>query len=98
GLEGSASVTVTVGSEASDPAGIELTVEAYKDKGEQVAVLDWTVAIESVDVYRDGSRVVDSVSENPYTHRSEVMGGGTATYKVCEAGTATCSNEVTATW
>jgi PKD repeat protein/subtilisin family serine protease len=81
------------------PPGINLSVNAYKVKGEKQADLTWSGATSTnVDVYRNGSVVATTANDGTYTDRQLGKGGGSAIYKVCEAGTTTCSNEATATW
>lgn len=91
----SKSVSVT----APSSGGISLTVTAYKVKGYQNADLTWSETPSThVDVYRDGAVVVTTADDGAYTDSTGAKGGGSAIYKVCEAGTTTCSNEATATW
>ncbi|MFO7893789.1 MAG: S8 family serine peptidase [Longimicrobiales bacterium] len=86
-------VTVT------ESTGITLSVSAYKVRGAQYADLSWSGATSTnVDVYRDGAVVATTANDGEYTDITGVKGGGSAVYKVCEAGTNTCSNEVTAIW
>jgi hypothetical protein len=97
GLTGSASVTITV-TASGGGSGISLSATAYKVKGEKYADLAWSgTTSTSVDVYRNGSKVATTTGST-YTDGSLGKGGGSATYKVCEAGKSTCSNEVTVTW
>ena len=51
-----------------------------------------------MDVYRDESKIVTTTNDGAYTDTTGQKGGGSATYKVCETGTSTCSNEATANW
>jgi subtilisin family serine protease len=100
GQTASDSVSVTVdnsGGGTTDP--INLSVDAYKVRGAQYADLTWSGATSTdVDVYRDGAVVVTTANDGAYTDSTGQKGGGSATYQVCEAGTTTCSNEVTAIW
>jgi len=48
-----------------------------------------------VDVYRNGAVVATTANDGSYTDNTGNKGRATYTYKVCEAGTQTCSNEVT---
>ena len=58
--------------------------------------LNWSGATSSdVDIYRDGVVRATVPNTGAYTDSIGVKGRGTYTYKVCEAGTSTCSNEVT---
>jgi subtilisin family serine protease len=75
--------------------GISLAVTPYKVKGVKHADLAWSGATStSVDVYRGGTKIATTAS-NPYTDNLGTKGGGTYTYQVCEAGTTSCSPEVT---
>ena len=62
--------------------------------------LSWSGATSAmVDIYRDGG-VIATVPNNTgnYTDSTGQRGKATFTYKVCEAGTNTCSNQVTVTF
>jgi subtilisin family serine protease len=78
-----------------DPADITLTATGYKVQGRKRADLAWSPAATSakVDVYRDGAVVATVDNTGAYTHVTNQVGGGSHTYRVCEAGTSTCSNE-----
>jgi subtilisin family serine protease len=97
GATGSTSQNVTV---SSSTGGITLSVYAYKVQGRKHADLTWSgVTSSHVDVYRDGSEVATVVSSaSPWTHATNERGGGSHTYRVCEAGTNTCSPNVTVTY
>jgi subtilisin family serine protease len=81
----------------TDPGAINLSGSGDKVQGRWVASLSWTPAGTSsqVDVFRDGSRIATAANSGSYTDQTNFRGGGSLTYKVCEAGTSTCSNEVT---
>jgi bacillolysin len=82
-----------------EPGGFTLSVNAYKVRGVQTADLSWSGASsENVDVYRDGSAVATTLNDGFYTDPTGQKGGGSAVYQVCEAGSATCSNEVTVSY
>jgi subtilisin len=86
------SVTVT----APSTGGFTLTAVGYKVRGVQHADLTWSGATSNnVDVYRDGSKIVTVSNSGSRTDNIGARGGGSYTYQVCEAGTSTCSNEVT---
>ncbi len=87
------SVTVT-----SPPQGdILLSVLGYKVRGQQKADLSWSGATTAdVDVYRNSVLRATTANDGAFTDDINSRGGGTYTYKVCEAGSTTkCSNEVT---
>ncbi|MBS3750703.1 MAG: S8 family serine peptidase [Anaerolineales bacterium] len=94
---GSDSITITVG--GGSGGDFTLSVSAYKVRGTQYADLTWSGATSTnVDIYRDGSVVATTENDGAHTDTTGQKGGGSAIYQVCEAGTSTCSNEVTATW
>jgi subtilisin family serine protease len=77
--------------------GIALSANAYKVKGFQQVDLSWAGASgSSVDVYRDGSKIATTANSGAYTDELGVKGSGSYVYRVCEAGTSTCSGNVTA--
>jgi thermitase len=75
-----------------------LSVSAYKIRGTKYADLTWSGATTDVNVYRDGGLLATTVNDGLYTDETLGKGGGSATYKVCEAGTTICSNSVTVSW
>jgi PKD repeat protein len=84
-------VTVTAPS-----GGIQLTATGSKKGSKLYADLAWSgAASTSVDVYRNGSRVVTTANDGAYTDSIGKGTTGTYVYEVCEAGTAICSNEAT---
>lgn len=86
----SKSVTVS-----SSSGGFTLTATGSKVKGTKSADLSWTGgSADEIDVYRDGSVVATTANDGAYTDTIG-KGGGSHTYQVCDAGTATCSNTVT---
>jgi aqualysin 1 len=86
------------GTDEPPPAGsFVLTVNMSKTRGVNSANLSWTGAGGSADVYRDDSKIASSVSGTSYTDNLG-KGGGTHSWKVCNAGTSTCSNSVTRTY
>jgi PKD repeat protein len=90
----SQSVTVT----SSPPPVITLQVVARKVKNLRYADLSWSPKTEGdVDILRNGGLLRTTTNEGVYTDALP-KGLSTATYKVCEADTTTCSNEVTVTW
>jgi subtilisin len=86
------------GGDTNDPpaAGdFTLSATGYKVKGVQKADLTWSGATgTNVDVFRNGSKIVTTANDGAHTDDINSKGGGSYTYKVCEAGTSTCSNEV----
>jgi hypothetical protein len=61
--------------------------------------LSWSGATGSkVDIYRNGTVVATTGNDGFYTDSPGRRGHGSFTYKVCEAGTQTCSNQATVTF
>ncbi len=84
-------VTVT-----SAGGGITLAARGYKVKGIQHADLSWSGATsDNVDVYRNGAFIAVTANDGTHDDNIRKKGGGSYTYKVCEAGTNTCSNDAT---
>ena len=78
------------------PTGITLSVSGYKLKGVKHGDLSWSGATSTnVDVYRSGTKVATTANDGFYTDNTGQKGGGSLTWKVCEAGTTTCSNDAT---
>ena len=94
GATGSQTRAVTVTAPSS--GSINLSVSMSKVRGVSTANLSWSGATSSADVYRDGSKIA-TVSASTYADNLG-RGGGSRTYKVCNAGTTTCSNSVTVTY
>jgi hypothetical protein len=79
------------------PGQITLSARGYKVQGQQAVDLSWNGATSNnIDVYRNGV-LIATVSNIPgfYTDHIGARGKGTYTYRVCEAGTQNCSNQVT---
>jgi hypothetical protein len=49
----------------------------------------------TVDVYRNNAFLVNTQNDNGYTDTINGAGHGTFTYRVCNTGTQTCSNNAT---
>ncbi len=87
-------VTVT----APPSSGITLTASGSKYRGSARVALTWSGATGTVvDLYRNGAKVATPANSGSYT---DVLGkvSGTFTYKVCNTGTTTCSNNASATF
>lgn len=95
GASGSSSQSVTVTAPPTG-GGIALSVSVSKVRGVNTAHLSWSGAGSSVDVYADGSVIV-TVAGTSYADEIG-RGGGTRTYRVCNAGTGTCSPDVVAAY
>jgi hypothetical protein len=61
--------------------------------------LSWSGASSTnVDIYRNGVVIVTTPNDGFYTDPVGGRGRATYTYRVCEAGTGTCSNNATVTF
>jgi PKD domain len=77
---------------------IGLTARGYKVKGLQKVDLSWSGAgAGSFDVYRNDVKIA-TVPGTEYTDNLDRRGSGSYRYKVCEAGTSTCSDQATVTF
>jgi hypothetical protein len=73
-----------------------LSTSGLEVNGVKRANLTWSVASGSnVDVYRNSTKITTTTDDGTHTDNIGTKGSGTYTYKVCVAGTATCSNNST---
>jgi PKD repeat protein len=93
GATGGTSQSVTVTAPSS---GITLAVTVSKTRGVSSARLTWSGATSSAEVYRNNAPLA-TVTGTSYTDTIG-RGGGTVTYRVCNAGTSTCSSNVSVTY
>src|SRR5262245_25908135 len=80
------------------PGQITLSARGYKVQGRQAVDLSWNGAnSNNIDIYRNGV-LIATVPNIPgfYTDQIGARGKGTYTYRICDAGTQNCSNQVTA--
>ena len=104
GLTGQRSISVSVGSSTPTPpppppTSPSLSVRAYKEKGNQKADLTWrNLTASSVDIYRGGSKISTTSNDGSMTDNIDNKGSGSYSYKVCAAGTTTCTNSATASF
>jgi predicted phage tail protein len=90
------SVPYTVTAPTPPAGGITLSTSGSRFRNVRTANLVWSGASGSeVDVYRNDTKII--TTENDGAHTDEVNGrpGVSYTYKVCDVGTATCSNSST---
>ncbi len=81
------------------PASFTLSVRAYKVSGRQTADLTWSGSTAtSIDVFRDNAKLTATANDGAYTDNINRRGGGSYTYRVCNAGTSTCTANVTASF
>jgi subtilisin family serine protease len=93
GLSSTSTQTVTV----TAPGTISLSV-AKRTQGKKLySDLTWSGASgTNVDVFRNNSLVTTTANDG--AHTDTVSAAGTYTYRVCNAGTSTCSSNVTVTF
>ena len=88
----SATATVTP---TATPGQITLSARGKKVGGINTSRLTWSGAnSNNVDVNRNGVVITTVPNTGAYTDSTGTTGQATFTYKVCEAGTQTCSNTV----
>ncbi len=96
GATGSTAKSVSVSAPGDE---IVLSAVGYKVRGRQQADLTWSGATSnSVDVYRNGTKIATVANTGAYTDNIGAVGGGSYSYQVCEAGTTKCSNTATVTF
>jgi hypothetical protein len=78
------------------PSGITLTAHGRRVQGRHTVDLTWSpVTSANIDIYRDGVVIATVPNTGAYKDFIGVRGGNVRyTYKVCDAGTSNCSNEV----
>jgi N-acetylneuraminic acid mutarotase len=75
---------------------ITLGAAGRKVGGINTVRLTWSGATSTnIDVYRNGALVVTTANDGSYTDSTGDTGRARYTYRVCEANTDTCSNDVT---
>jgi PKD repeat protein len=88
-------ITVSSGSVAT----ITLTATGKQNRNWLITNLNWSGASSAnVDIFRNQSLLITTSNDGTYTDKIRNQGGGSYIYKVCEAGTSNCSNEVTVTY
>ncbi len=96
GQAASNTATVTVRVDAAPPPS-EITLSATSAKVRGVVHVDlaWSGASGStVDVYRDGALIATTANDGGHLDNTGARGSGSFTYRVCNAGTSTCSSAV----
>jgi serine protease AprX len=92
---------VTSGTPTPTPTPVPFTLSAQgrKVNGINTVRLTWSGATSvSVDVYRDNVVIVTTANDGSHTDSTGSTGRARYTYKVCQAGTQTCSNNVRVTF
>jgi hypothetical protein len=65
-------------------------------QGRNTVDLTWSpVTSANIDIYRDGVVIATVPNNGAYTDNTSTKGHATFAYKVCEAATQNCSNQVT---
>ncbi len=78
------------------PGPITLSASGRKVGGVNTVDLSWSpVTSQNIDIYRNGIVITTVPNTGAYTDSTGDHGRATYTYRVCEAGTQTCSNDVT---
>jgi hypothetical protein len=78
------------------PGPIQLRAQGKKIHGINSSRLKWRRATSpNIDVYRDGAVIATTPNDGSYDDSTGTTGQASFMYKVCEAGTQTCSNTVT---
>ncbi len=78
------------------PGPIQLRAQGKKVGGINTSRLKWRRATSAnVDVYRDGVVIATTLNDGLYDDSTGTTGQASFMYKVCEAGSQTCSNTVT---
>jgi hypothetical protein len=81
---------------AAAPVPFTLSASKRKVGGINTVRLTWSGATSTkIDVYRDGRPIVRTANDGSYTDSTGDTGRAQYRYRVCEAGTMTCSNHVT---
>jgi thermitase len=76
------------------PSDITLSASKRLNRNKWFVDLSWSGATgSSVDVYRNGALRTTTANDGSYSENLGRKPQGTFNYKVCEAGTTTCSNE-----
>ncbi|RPH97185.1 MAG: DNRLRE domain-containing protein [Lysobacterales bacterium] len=77
-------------------AAITLTASGSKNRGFHVADLAWSGATGNlVDIVRDGAIIATTANDGIYQDNTGNKGTRSYVYRVCQAGTSACSNDVT---
>ena len=81
------------------PAPYTLTASGAVQGGRPKTTLNWTGATgANVDVFRNNVKITTTANDGSHVDQLAKNTHGTFTYKVCNAGTATCSNNASVTY
>jgi PKD repeat protein len=74
---------------------ITLIATGYKVRGRKTTDLEWSGASGGeVEIYRDGVLIATPDNNGSYHDATNIRGGGSLTYQVCDTEGSICSNEV----
>ena len=86
------------GTTPAAPAGLTGTNNGTV-KGQLQVGLAWSGGAATIDVYRNNAKVASGLNNSGrYTDAVKIKGRGTLTYKVCNAGTGTCSGNASVSY
>jgi hypothetical protein len=98
GMTTTKQIAVTIAattSTSTSSSPISLSANGYKVKGLDKATLNWSgISTTAADVYRNGSKIASLSNTGSMTDNINRKGSGTYSYKVCNAGSSTCSATV----
>jgi hypothetical protein len=81
------------------PGPITLSAVGRKVGGINTVRLTWSGATSAnIDVYRNGVLIATTANDGSYTDSTGDTGRARYEYRVCEAGTSTCSNDARVTF
>jgi subtilisin family serine protease len=82
--------------EDPDSSTISLSGNGTKVQGRWKADLSWSGSTAAqVDIYREGTKIATVSNNGTYSDQTNNRGGGSLTYKVCDAGSNVCSDSLT---
>jgi serine protease AprX len=94
-----AAVTSGTPTPTPTPGAITLSAAGRKVQGINTVRLNWSGATSTnVDAYRNNVLIVTTANDGLYVDSTGDTGRARYTYRVCEAGTSTCSNNVRVTF
>jgi hypothetical protein len=98
--------TINITEDFSKPVACGGTAPAYTlttsgavSGGRPKTTLNWAgAAASNVDIFRNGTRITTTANDGNHVDQLPKNTKGTFTYKVCDAGTSTCSNDSSITY
>ncbi len=93
GQSSSTSHSVDVEDSSGGNVGISIGAVGYRTRGRWTADITWAGAGTAyMDLYRNGTRVATIENTGSTTDYTDIRGGGSLEYRICEAGSSTCSD------